>query len=187
MLPAEGPKLHGLTPSLMVWDEAQAVSREDVYPALASALHKTPGSRLVTISTAGQGAESPLGQMRRRAMALQSVKHRGAFTHAAGPGFEMLEWATPMGADVDDVRAVKRANPASWITTAALREQRQRLPEIAYRRFIANQWTERAGHWLPPGAWQQCVGEPKFEGGERIWIGVDVGGERSSSAVAWIK
>jgi phage terminase large subunit-like protein len=186
VLPAEGPKLHGLTPTLMVWDEAQAVSRDDVYPALASALHKTPGSKLVTISTAGQGVESPLGQMHRRALALQSVKHRGAFTHAVGPGFEMLEWALPADGDVDDVRAVKAANPASWISTAALREQRQRLPELAFRRFIANQWTERQGHWLPAGAWQACVGEPVFEDGERVWIGVDVGGERSSSAVAWI-
>ena len=63
---------------------------------------------------------------------------------------------------------------------------RTRLPELAYRRFIANQWTERQGHWLPPGAWQSCVGVPEFTDGERIWIGVDVGGERSSSAVCWV-
>ena len=43
----------------------------------------------------------------------------------------------------------------------------------------------RRGSWLPPGAWQACVGEPSFEDGERIWVGVDVGGERSASAVVW--
>ena len=61
------------------------------------------------------------------------------------------------------------------------RRSRSRLPPLP-----RNQWTEREGHWLPPGAWQACVGEPTFEPGERIWIGVDVGGERSASAVVWI-
>jgi phage terminase large subunit-like protein len=186
VLPAEGPRLHGLSPTLMVWDEAQAVTRDDVYPALASALHKTPGSKLVTITTAGQGVESPLGQIRTRALALPSVKRRGAVTEARGTDLVMLEWAVPADGDIDDMQQVRKANPAPWITTAALRQQRKRLPDLAFRRFVANQWTERAGHWLPPGAWQQCVGEPQFTPGEKIWIGVDVGGERSSSAVAWI-
>ena len=98
----------------------------------------------------------------------------------------MLEWATPEGADVDDPKVVKRANPASWITTDAIAERRVRLPDLAFRRFVANQWTEREGHWLPPGAWQTCVGTPEFMAGEKIHVGVDVGGERSASAVCWI-
>ncbi len=43
VLPAEGPRLHGLTPTLMVWDEAQAVTREDVYPALATCFAQVTG------------------------------------------------------------------------------------------------------------------------------------------------
>jgi phage terminase large subunit-like protein len=39
---------------------------------------------------------------------------------------------------------------------------------------------------LPPGAWQACVGNPTFDAGEDVWIGVDVGGERSASAVVWV-
>jgi hypothetical protein len=37
-----------------------------------------------------------------------------------------------------------------------------------------------------PGAWQACAGEPSFEPGERVWVGVDVGGERADSAVVWV-
>jgi phage terminase large subunit-like protein len=40
--------------------------------------------------------------------------------------------------------------------------------------------------WLPAGAWQACVGEPRFADGERIFVGVDVGGERSATAVCWV-
>ena len=37
-----------------------------------------------------------------------------------------------------------------------------------------------------PGAWQACVGDPDFTPGEDVWIGVDVGGERSATAVVWV-
>jgi hypothetical protein len=60
------------------------------------------------------------------------------------------------------------------------------VPELAFRRYHANQWVERAGHWLPPAAWQEITGMPKFKDGEPIWVGVDVGGDKSASAVVWI-
>jgi Terminase large subunit, endonuclease domain len=68
----------------------------------------------------------------------------------------------------------------------AAREQRQRLPEAAFRRFVCNQWVEAEKYWLPTGAWQACAGEKDFEDGEPVVIGVDIGGERADSAVVWI-
>jgi hypothetical protein len=115
------------------------------------------------------------------------VKRRGAVTDAKGPHMRFLEWACSEDDDVDDPRVVKRANAASWITVGQLRATRESLPDLAHRRFVANQWTERAGHWLPPGAWQRCAGEPDFTDGERIVIGIDIGGERADSAVVWLK
>jgi phage terminase large subunit-like protein len=186
VLAADATKLHGLTFTLAILDELQAHSKLDVYEALNSALHKQPGAKMVVISTAGQGADSPLGKLRTRALAQPKVVRRGAVTDARGPDLRFLEWSCPEDADVDNPRVVKRANPASWITVDQLRATRESLPDLAHRRFVANQWTERAGHWLPPGAWDRCVGEPSFEPGERVWIGVDVGGERSATAVAWL-
>jgi phage terminase large subunit-like protein len=166
-------------------DEYQALPDDAVYLALSTALHKRPDAKLIVISTAGQGADSPLGRLRARALASPHVKRFGALTDARSPALRMLEWATPEDGDVDDARLVKKANPASWITVQQLAEQRQALPDLAYRRFLANQWTAREGHWLPPGAWQTCVGEPEFTSGDKVWIGVDVGGGRSASAVVW--
>src|ERR671915_777102 len=60
VLAADAPRLHGLTPSLAIIDELQAHPDDSVYVALASALHKRPAAKLVVISTAGQGADSPL-------------------------------------------------------------------------------------------------------------------------------
>jgi phage terminase large subunit-like protein len=84
------------------------------------------------------------------------------------------------------IRRVKQANPGLWITPEQLREQRQRLPEAAFRRFVCNQWVEAENYWLPTGAWQACAGETHFEDGEPVVIGVDIGGERADSAVVWI-
>ncbi len=89
-------------------------------------------------------------------------------------------------ASLDDMRAVKQCNPAPWITVADLRRQRAALPESAFAQFHACRWGIGEGSWLPAGAWQRCVGKPQFTDGEDIWIGVDVGGERSATAVVYV-
>ena len=111
------------------------------------------------------------------------MKRRGSVVDARTGGLRWLSWE--LAEDAELSRA-KQVNPASWITTEQLREQRQRLPEIAFRRYICNQWTTGENYWLPAGAWQACAGETRFEDGERIVIGVDIGGERSDSAVVWL-
>jgi phage terminase large subunit-like protein len=186
VLPSDAPKVHGLTPSLSILDEYHTHPNDDLYLALRTALLKRPGARLVTISTAPESAATPLGILRARALAQPNVKRRGALIDAKGGGIRLLEWSVP-----DNVEAtaeqVKRANPASWITVEGLRTQRQALPDHAWLRFHANRITGRVNAWLPPGAWQACAGEPHFEPGERITVGCDLGGgERSTSAVAWI-
>jgi phage terminase large subunit-like protein len=186
VLAANAPRLHGLQPTLMIVDELHAHPTDEVYIALSTALVKHPGSKLLTISTAGQGTDSPLGQLRARALAQPQVSRRGVVTDAQGANLRFLEWSIPEDADVDDAKTVKKANPASWITVEGLAAQREAVPDLAYRRFHANQWTERSGYWLPPGAWQACIGRPEFTPGEDVWVGCDVGGERSATAVVWI-
>ncbi len=98
-------------------------------------------------------------------------------------------WSGQCPEDVElTPRNVKRANPASWIRVADLAAQQAAVPDLPFRRFHAGQWTEREGHWLPPGAWQACVGEPELTDGERIYVGVDVGGggQEGDTAVVWI-
>lgn len=185
VLASDAPKLHGLTPSLVVLDELHAFKDASVYEAMRTALVKRPGARMIVISTAGQGADSPLGRLRARALAQPSVERRGALTEARG-SLRMLAWELADELDADDLAAVKKCNPASWITLDSLREQREAVPDLAFRRYHCNQWTAREGSWLPAGAWQGCAGRPSFEPGERIWIGVDVGGERADSAVVWV-
>jgi phage terminase large subunit-like protein len=89
---ADWRKLHGLTFTRAYIDEMQVVD-ERVYDAMASGLHKRPDATLIIISTAGQGADSPLGKLRARALAQPHVVRRGVVTDARGTGIRMLEWA----------------------------------------------------------------------------------------------
>ena len=69
---------------------------------------------MAVICTAGQGAESPLGQLRARALALPNVKRGGCRTTASSPDFAIVEWAVPAGADLDaHPEADGRRQPAS--------------------------------------------------------------------------
>jgi hypothetical protein len=83
------------------------------------------------------------------------------------------------------VRSSARKSP-QVISVNQLREACEGLPDLAHRRFVANQWTERAGHWLPPAAWQAVVATAEINDGEELFVGVDVGGHRSATAVAWV-
>jgi phage terminase large subunit-like protein len=164
VLAADAPRLHGLTPSLAIIDELHAHPSDDVYLAMRTAMLKRTGSKLLVISTAGQGADSPLGRLRGRALAQPSIRRTGALTDARGPSLRLLEWSVPEDADLDNMGEIKKANPASWITLPALREQREAVAEVAFRRFHCNQWTAKVGAWLPAGAWQDCAGPNPLRG-----------------------
>jgi hypothetical protein len=78
-------------------------------------------------------------------------------THAHITALERLEWSLPDEDDLDHLRAVKRANPAPWISVADLRRQRAAVPEAAFTQFHACRWGVDEGSWLAAGAWQARV------------------------------
>jgi len=153
--------------------------------AMQTGLIKRPDAKLLVISTAAAQLDSPLGRMRGRALAQSYVKRTGAVVEARGD-LHWLEWSLPDGEPLDDFAAVKEANPAAYITVADLRRQRSAVPEVTFAQFHACRWGVGEGSWLPPGAWNECVGTPTFTAGEPVWVELDVGAERSASAVAWV-
>jgi phage terminase large subunit-like protein len=100
----------------------------------------------------------------------------------------MYEWACEDGADLTDPAVLKTANPASFVTEEFLAEQIDSpgLHPLELARYHGNIWTATAASWLPVGAWQACADTFTIEPGEPVWVGVDVGGERSASAVCWV-
>jgi len=186
VLASDAPKLHGLTPSWAIIDELHAFRDAEVYLALRTAMAKRPGARMTIISTAGTGHDSPLAQLRARALTSPTIKHRGALTETTGGTIDMLEWAVPDNSDIADDRTVKQANPASWLSVKALAGQRAALPEIAFRRYHCGQWTSSESLPFAVGAWQACAGPTDFHDGEEIVVAVDASKGASDAAVCWL-
>jgi phage terminase large subunit-like protein len=185
VLASNAPKLHGTSPSLFIIDEFHAFRDDSVYIAARTAMQKRPGAKLIVISTAAASPTDPLGKLRERALSQPDVRHRGSVTDARGPSLRMLEWRVPDEVSLDNFTRIKRANPASWLTVAGLREQREALDEISFQRYHCNRWVGTIGSWLPPGAWQDCAGDATIEPGSRVWVGIDIGGSEADSAVVW--
>jgi phage terminase large subunit-like protein len=189
VLASDARRAYSLSPTLVLLDELHAFPDDSLYVTLRSSLHKVPGARMIVFSAASTDPSTPLGALRTRALAQPNVRRRGGLTEAWGGTVRMIEWSLPDDGDPDDARAVKRAAcPASWVTVEAIQEQREALPDLAFRRLIANQWVGRDSAVFPPGAWQACAGTPTFEPGEPVWVGVDLSGGagRSDTAVVWV-
>jgi phage terminase large subunit-like protein len=181
---ADAGRLLGLTPTLAIYDEYCAAKDEEIYTALRSAL--LPGATMFTVTTAGWGAESPLGRLRARCLAQPDIRKRGFLTDARGANIRMLEWMVPEAVDLDDYQAAKKANPLSLITPKWLKEQAEALHEVDYQRFHLNRWVGRIASWLPAGSWQTCANGKRPAPGCPVWAGVDLGGARADSACVWV-
>lgn len=186
MVPADGPRTHGLTPTLAIVDELWAHRDGALYESMRSALVKRPDARLIVISTADVGEDRPLSRLRTRALGQPEVERRGPLVECRGPQLRALLWEVGDEVTADDLGAIAKVNPASWIDRDALQEQRLALPEGAFLRFHGNARVQQEGAWLPPGAWQACIGEPTFTDGEPIWVALDVGGTESATALVWV-
>jgi phage terminase large subunit-like protein len=187
VIPSDGPRTHGLSSSLYVADELWAWSeRAGLLTQMQTGLIKRPDAKLLIISTASGDLDSPLGKLRRRAMAQADVHRAGPVVESKGPNLHWLEWSLGDQHDLSNLRAVKRCNPGSWIGVGDLRRQLESVSEGAFAQFHACRWGVRESTWLPEGAWAGCQGEVEFTEGEPIWVGVDVGGTRSATAVVWL-
>ena len=154
--PGEADALQGLDSTLAVIDAMHTAADPDAYVAMVGSL-KAPGAALRIISTAAPSADSPLGRLRSRALALPDAKRGGAVVEAKGPDLHLLEWSCPEGTKLSDRRRILAANPASWRTWDVLRKRRDAVPESSFRRFFMNQHAAVGDSaWLPAGAWQKC-------------------------------
>lgn len=188
VLSSDAPRAHGTAPSLVLVDELHAHRTPDLYVAMRTALGKVAGAQLAVISTAGHDREGVLFQLREKALALPDVAEAGRLTTARDPhgAFALLEWACRPGDDLADPAAVKAANPASFVTERFLADQLAApgLHPLEFARYHANVWTDTQDAWLPAGAWEACHDAAAvIDPGERVWVGVDIGGQRAATAV----
>lgn len=190
VLAADADTADGVLPTLALVDELHRHKSVELYSVFRDGLGPRDG-RMVTISTAGDSDESPLGVLRNRAYALPMTRD-GAYHYARSDdgAFVLHEWALEPGDDRDDLELVKAANPASWHTVESLRERRDSpsTTDWTWARFACGVWV-RGGvqQWLSPEAWAACEDKREIPTGADAVLGFDGSFRYDSTALVAVQ
>ena len=180
---SDGAKAHGWPkPSRIYADEIWAWSDRSpsLLGAMLTSMLKNPECRFLGLSVSADSLDSPLGRLRARAESAPHVERVGPVLEAKGDGLHWLEWSLPDDVDAEDMAAVAAVNPLR--TPEEMAEQRKRVSEVEWLQFHCCRWGVGATRFLPPGAWQACLGD-LGDPDEAVWLGIDIGGSRASSVV----
>lgn len=187
VLAADVDTADGVTPTLALVDELHRHKSAGLYGVFRDGLGPRDG-QMVTISTAGDHEQSPLGLMRQHARQLPRRKLTGRhlYTRSADGAFALHEWSLSSDDDVDDMAVVKQANPASWQTVASLQERHDSPSMLPWqwRRFACGQWVSSEAWWIAPDDWHALVDVVRLHDGDEVAIGFD--GSRYGDATALV-
>jgi phage terminase large subunit-like protein len=176
----------GVIPTLALVDELHRHKSADLYGVFRDGLGPRDG-KLVTISTAGDDEDSPLGRMRSAAYRLPTVERDGAYRYARSSdgGYVMHEWALDPADDRSDLAVVKHANPAPWQTIEALRRRHDSpsMTEWQWARFACGVWLQGEDTAIGPVEWARCGYDVLPDGLSGWRIGLDLGWKDDTTAL----
>lgn len=195
-LSSDPERLHGYNPSLVIVDELhawQAPRLRRAWAALTTAGGARKSAQVFTITTAGESHTRETGILGRLVDGNErqgDVEKRDALTISRNFAGKTLVWKyEAQTTDPADTKAIKAANPASWITEEYLAKQAAN-PELSPDEFLqlhACVWTDGSRRaWIPRGAWQalEVPGLVIPEDAE-LFVGVDAALNDDCTAVAW--
>lgn len=176
----------GVIPTLALVDELHRHKSADLYGVFRDGLGPR-GGQMITISTAGDDSESPLGVMRTAAYGLPTVEQEGTHRYArsADAAYVLHEWALEPEADRADMRVVKTANPAPWHTLEALarRHDSPSMTPWQWARFACGVWLQGEDTAIGPVEWAACASDEAPPEGLSWRIGLDVGWKEDTTAI----
>lgn len=187
-------RAHGYNPSLVVTDELHAwttPSLRKAWGAFTTGGGARGSSQVFAITTAGDAQEresSILGQIIDRNESAGEVERpHDALTVSRNHEARTIvfNYSAPTS-DRRDVGALKRANPASWITEEYLRQQAESpaLSDAEVLQLHGCVWAASDSSWLPAGAWDACAdGDRQVEDGTRVVLGFDGSASNDSTAL----
>jgi phage terminase large subunit-like protein len=149
VIAAKSATAQGLHPSMVIFDELH-VANEDVWTAMSLGSATRPDGIIIGITTAGDDTSN----------LLKNLYERGSKAMDGDEEFERFGffcWEAPLGCELNDEIAIKRANPqlASGILSwESVKNEISTMPEADARRYRLNQFVSSMNAWLPVGTWQ---------------------------------
>jgi phage terminase large subunit-like protein len=190
VLAADEDTADGVIPTLALVDELHRHKKAELYAVFRDGLGPRQG-QMITISTAGDDEETPLGQLRRAANALPGMEREGAYRHVRGADFALHEWALDEDDNREDMRVVKTANPASWQTIAELK-RRFTSPSMKpwqWARFACGIWMFGEQGAISEREWRACEhADAEIPlGATGVTIGIDLGWRWDTTAIVPVR
>jgi len=192
-LTSDPSRLYGYSPTLVICDELAFWTTPNLrraYAALTSGGGARSAPRTFTITTAGEASQrhdSLLGAILDAALASDDVACKPGLTICRLPKAGTLVYAYEAPTtDPHDVKALKLANPASWITESYLRRQVEN-PELTDAQVLQLHgcvWAATESTWIAPHVWDGAARTRTLEAGERVVLGFDGSASRDTSVLA---
>jgi phage terminase large subunit-like protein len=178
VLAADADTADGVIPTLALVDELHRHKSAELYGVFRDGLGPRHG-RMVTISTADENEDTPLGELRAHARNLPLVDLDGRHLYARdGSAFAMHEWALLEDDDRDDMQIVKLVNPGPWQTPGVL-AQRHDSPSTTswqWARFACGLWVRGQSSAISPTDWSRCRdAHAIIADGAPAYLGLDLG------------
>jgi phage terminase large subunit-like protein len=190
---ADGFVAHGLNPSAIVIDELHAWTsgkQVELFDALDTAVHKRPGAFWLVITTAGHDKTSLLGRLYESMLAALELDEKPGFVVGRDEfNGVLLHWfGAAEDADVDDRKLWRTVNPASFVTTEALRKQRNSpsMSRSTFARLHLNAWVAAdVERWIATDTWERLAGTVEIRDGATVFVGADGSRAYDTTAIAW--
>ncbi|MFN0092908.1 MAG: terminase large subunit domain-containing protein [Acidimicrobiales bacterium] len=191
-------RAHGYEPSKVVMDELHAWTTpglKKLFAALTTGGGSRSNAQAFTITTPGDAEtrdSSILGRLIDGNEAAGEVERGEALTVSRNFVGQTLvfNYSAPTR-DRQDVRAVKKANPASWITVEYLKRQAAN-PELSDGEFLqlhAGVWASGRDVWVDDETWDKLeVAGLEVPAGASVAVGLDASltYDTTACAVAWL-
>jgi phage terminase large subunit-like protein len=176
----------GVIPTLALVDELHRHKSADLYGIFRDGLGPRNG-QMVTISTAGDDEQSPLGELRAVAHALPGLVREDAYRYVATEEFALHEWALDPDEDRDNMAIVKLANPAPWHTIKVLKSLHDSpsMKPWQWGRFACGVWMAGEDSAITEKEWRACA-DPNCEipaDATGVYVGIDLGWKWDTTAI----
>lgn len=181
-LSSDPKRLHGYNPTLVVPDElAQWITPmlKRAFAALTSGGGSRRAPQVFTITTAGEASnrhDSILGRILDEAAGAKDADRAPGLTVARLWDAKTLVWGYEAPTvDPHDIKAMKLANPASWITETYLKRQAENpeLTDADVLQLHGCVWAAAETTFVAPDVLSRARSKRRLEDGEKVVLGFD--------------
>jgi phage terminase large subunit-like protein len=187
-------RAHGYNPSGVAVDELHAFTKPSLrraWGAFVSGGGARKATQVFFISTAGDAAEreeSILGAMLDANEARGEIEVEPGLTISRNHAARTLifNYSAPT-TDRHDVKALKLANPASWITEEYLLEQAESpaLSDAEVLQLHGCVWAAGEERFISPEKLAPCLTDDEIPAGSVVFVGADMSLSEDCAAVGW--